>query len=135
MVGEWVDGWEGEREDGWVGGREAGWVGGRERGEEERDMLASPYLLLSSLPLSLPLSLSSLPPSLPLSFPLSPLSSFLPSSLPPFLSLSPLVYPAQRRGSKRGRFDEPPAKKHLFISLSRRGTSSEYAKGKYVGYW
>ena len=34
-----------------VGGREAGWVGGRERGEEERDMLASPSLPLSSLSL------------------------------------------------------------------------------------
>ena len=47
-VGRKVGGWE---------GREAGWVGGRERGEEERDMLASPSLSFS--PLSLPLSLSS----------------------------------------------------------------------------
>ena len=110
-------GWEGGREGGRQGGkmREGGRMGGREGGrKEERDMLASPLSPLSLSPFLLTPSL---------------LSSSLPSSL------SPLVYPAQRRGSKRGRFDEPPAKKHLFISLSRRGTSSEYAKGTYVGYW
>lgn len=45
-----------------------------------------------------------------------------------------ILYLAQRRGSKRGNFNEPPPKKHLFISLSRRGTSSEYAKGKLPVY-